>query len=107
MSASTTGFLPHVFHGHTRPINYLCFNEDCDLLCAASSDNTCSLWWTHNAEPARVLSGHEGAISSVALTSLLHFYHFPPLHTSIYIIFHFTITTLAIIRTSICPYLIR
>ena len=64
------GFVPYVFHGHTRPINYLCFNHDSDLLAVACSDNICSLWWAYNATPARVLEGHVGAISSVALTGL-------------------------------------
>ena len=73
MASNQKGFIPYVFHGHTRPIHHICFNEDSDLVCAASADETCSLWWTHNATPARVLRGHEGSISSVAITRLLFF----------------------------------
>ena len=74
MATDTKGFLPYVLHGHSRPINSLCFNEDSDLLCAACTDNTCTVWWTHNATPARVFHD-DGAITSVALTGFLVHLH--------------------------------
>lgn len=71
MDNTNKGIVPYVLHGHTRPISSICFNEDSDLLFAACADDTLSIWWSHNATPARVLKGHEGALTSVTVSCLL------------------------------------
>jgi len=53
---------PILLKGHNRPITFIKFNRDGDLLFSAAKDYQVTVWYTHNGERLGTYNGHAGAV---------------------------------------------
>eukprot|EP00695_Tsukubamonas_globosa_P000417 TRINITY_DN1316_c0_g1_i1.p1 TRINITY_DN1316_c0_g1~~TRINITY_DN1316_c0_g1_i1.p1 ORF type:complete len:344 (-),score=87.34 TRINITY_DN1316_c0_g1_i1:45-1076(-) len=61
-SSTPFEFRPTVLKGHSRPITFLKYNRDGDLLFVSAKDNAPSVWFTDNGERLGTFKGHGGAV---------------------------------------------
>ncbi|CAH8266147.1 unnamed protein product [Arabidopsis lyrata] len=54
---------PILMKGHERPLTFLRYNRDGDLLFSCAKDHTPTLWLAHNGERLGTYRGHNGAVS--------------------------------------------
>lgn len=48
--------------GHERPLTYLKYNKDGDLLFSCAKDHTPTVWFADNGERLGTYRGHNGAV---------------------------------------------
>lgn len=48
--------------GHERPLTFLKYNRDGDLLFSCAKDHTPTVWYGHNGERLGTYRGHNGAV---------------------------------------------
>lgn len=48
--------------GHERPLTFLRYNRDGDLLFSCAKDHTPTLWYADNGERLGTYRGHNGAV---------------------------------------------
>ncbi|KAH9299278.1 hypothetical protein KI387_030960 [Taxus chinensis] len=53
---------PIVLKGHERPLTFLKYNRDGDLLFTCAKDHTPNVWYGHNGERIGTYQGHNGAV---------------------------------------------
>nr|XP_043618408.1 eukaryotic translation initiation factor 3 subunit I-like [Erigeron canadensis] len=59
---------PILMKGHERPLTFLKYNRDGDLLFSCSKDDTPTVWFADNGERLGTYSGHNGAVSCCDLS---------------------------------------
>jgi translation initiation factor 3 subunit I len=69
---------PILLKGHERPLTFLKYNGDGDLLFSCAKDHTPTVWYASNGERLGTYRGHNGAVwccdvSSKSPTSLFCF----------------------------------
>lgn len=57
-----------MLHGHTRPVTFITWNRDCNLLFTCSKDKTVCVWSFPDGEQLGSYIGHDGAIWSCSVT---------------------------------------
>eukprot|EP00249_Psilotum_nudum_P007535 c20636_g1_i1 orf=395-1375(+) len=53
---------PILLKGHERPLTFLRYNRDGDLLFSCAKDHTPTVWYGHNGERLGTYRGHNGAV---------------------------------------------
>ncbi|KAH7435719.1 hypothetical protein KP509_06G076700 [Ceratopteris richardii] len=53
---------PILLKGHERPLTFLKYNRDGDLLFSCAKDHTPNVWYSHNGERIGTYKGHNGAV---------------------------------------------
>eukprot|EP00252_Welwitschia_mirabilis_P001766 TRINITY_DN11709_c0_g1_i1.p1 TRINITY_DN11709_c0_g1~~TRINITY_DN11709_c0_g1_i1.p1 ORF type:complete len:327 (-),score=67.90 TRINITY_DN11709_c0_g1_i1:577-1557(-) len=53
---------PILMKGHERPLTFLKYNRDGDLLFSCAKDHTPTVWFAHNGERLGTYRGHNGAV---------------------------------------------
>lgn len=53
---------PILLKGHERPLTFLKYNRDGDLLFSCAKDHTPTVWYAHNGERLGTYQGHNGAV---------------------------------------------
>lgn len=53
---------PILLKGHERPLTFLKYNRDGDLLFSCAKDHTPTAWYAHNGERLGTYRGHNGAV---------------------------------------------
>lgn len=53
---------PILLKGHERPLTFLKYNRDGDLLFSCAKDHTPNVWYAHNGERLGTYKGHNGAV---------------------------------------------
>lgn len=53
---------PILMKGHERPLTFLRYNRDGDLLISCAKDHTPTLWFADNGERLGTYRGHNGAV---------------------------------------------
>lgn len=59
---------PYLLKGHERPLTYLKYNREGDLLFSCSKDSWISLWFSENGFNIGTFNGHNGAIYQCDVT---------------------------------------
>jgi WD40 repeat protein len=57
--------------GHERPLTFLKYNRDGDLLFSCAKDHTPTVWYAHNGERLGTYRGHNGAVWCCDVSSML------------------------------------
>lgn len=65
---------PHLLHAHTKPITWLKYNTEGDLLVVSSKDFSTTVWHTETAEMLGSFK-HEAAVNCVDINCLIFFLH--------------------------------
>ena len=53
---------PILLKGHERPLTFLKYNRDGDLLFSCAKDHTPTVWYASNGERLGTYKGHNGAV---------------------------------------------
>lgn len=53
---------PFLMKGHERPLTFLKYNADGDLLVSCAKDHHPTLWYTDTGERIGTFNGHNGAV---------------------------------------------
>ncbi len=53
---------PILMKGHERPLTFLKYNRDGDLLFSCAKDHTPTVWFADNGERLGTYRGHNGAV---------------------------------------------
>ncbi len=53
---------PILLKGHERPLTFLKYNRDGDLLFSCAKDHTPTVWYASNGERLGTYRGHNGAV---------------------------------------------
>ncbi len=62
---------PILLKGHERPLTFLKYNRDGDLLFSCAKDHTPTVWYAHNGERLGTYRGHNGAVWCCDVSSML------------------------------------
>jgi WD40 repeat protein len=63
---------PILLKGHERPLTFLKYNRDGDLLFSCAKDHTPTVWYAHNGERLGTYRGHNGAVWCCDVSSMLN-----------------------------------
>ena len=61
---------PILMKGHERPLTFLKYNRDGDLLFSCAKDHTPTVWFADNGERLGTYRGHNGAVWSCDVSSM-------------------------------------
>ena len=61
---------PILLKGHERPLTFLKYNRDGDLLFSCAKDHTPNVWYAHNGERVGTYKGHNGAVWCCDVSSM-------------------------------------
>ena len=64
---------PILLKGHERPLTFLKYNRDGDLLFSCAKDHTPTVWYAHNGERLGTYRGHNGAVWCCDVSSKISF----------------------------------
>jgi translation initiation factor 3 subunit I len=62
--------------GHERPLTFLKYNRDGDLLFSCAKDHNPTVWFADNGERLGTYRGHNGAVWCCDVTSKFFLVHF-------------------------------
>jgi len=63
---------PILMKGHERPLTFLKYNRDGDLLFSCAKDHNPTVWFADNGERLGTYRGHNGAVWCCDVSSMLH-----------------------------------
>lgn len=72
-SYKTTAMRPILMKGHERPLTFLKYNRDGDLLFSCAKDHNPTVWFADNGERLGTYRGHNGAVWSCDISSNIYF----------------------------------
>ncbi|CEL95715.1 unnamed protein product [Vitrella brassicaformis CCMP3155] len=59
---------PYLLNGHSRPLTYVMFNRDGDLLFTCGKDKKVNVWYSSNGERIGTYDGHNGVVWCLDVT---------------------------------------
>ena len=65
---------PILMKGHERPLTFLKYNRDGDLLFSCAKDHTPTVWFADNGERLGTYRGHNGAVWTCDVSSMSSFW---------------------------------
>ncbi|VFQ71521.1 unnamed protein product [Cuscuta campestris] len=79
---------PILMKGHERPLTFLKYNREGDLLFSCAKDHNPTVWFADNGERLGTYRGHNGAVWTCDVSrnaSLSNFFHFSYFSNMIYL----------------------
>lgn len=73
---SSSKMRPILMKGHERPLTFLKYNRDGDLLFSCAKDHNPTVWYADNGERLGTYRGHNGAVWCCDVSSMLHLFFF-------------------------------